>query len=732
MRLKIRSIGWGGSPRVVIAATTLATIAISIGCLSAGYFIIFQNLFYIPIILACVHYGKRGFAFSVFTAGLYFCLVLVFTREVTIVWEAFVRVLIFILVAGVVAYLSIEHKGMDVVRVAAKNWQDTFDAISDAVWLLSPESRILRSNKAAQSMLGLRNEEIVGRYCYEVMHGMDRPHPECPVARMRESGHRESSEFFLGGRCLLVSVDPIFDSAGFLTGIVHVISDITERKRMEKELVQAKEAQFKAVIETIPSKVFLKDRNSAYLSCNESYANDLKIRPEDIVGRTDYDFFPTQIANKSRDDDKRVMESGKTESWEEEYHEIQDYLAGSRKSYINIIKAPLRDKAGNVTGLLGIFWDITDRVEVEQALQKNKELLFDMAAQIPGVVYQFYARMNGEKGLYYVSEGSERMFGLKSDPENFFESFIALMSTEDRGVFLRSIDDAVREVKEWKYEGVLRKPSGEKIWFSGNSIPFLGDNEIIFNGILLDITERKKAELEKKNVADLKASAEMKSRFASMVSHELRSPLAVAKEALDILSDGMIGSVNEEQKDVLRIAKGNIDRLGRLINNVLDFQKIEAGKMELDIQGNDLSEILREVHQSMSILSKRKGLDLRIELEEGLPKVRFDRDKIAQVLTNLISNSINNTEKGVVTLAAKMENGEVRISVRDTGIGIPAEDIPKLFQPFEQVDGNKARKKGGTGLGLAISKEIILAHHGKIWAESEVGRGSALQVTLPL
>ena len=559
----------------------------------------------------------------------------------------------------------------------------------------------------------------------------------CPQGHVAVKRHM-NTPVFDGSRIVIVAgvgnKEGEYDQSDVeqLTLLMEGMWRLLERKRLEGELTQVKESQFKTLIETLPCKVFLKDKNSIYLSCNESFASDLGIKVGEIVGKTDYDLFPTDLAEKRREEDKRIMGSGKAESREEEYHLINDYLKGSQTSYVDIVKTPIWDHAGKAAGILGLFWDITERKEVENALRKNRELLFEMTSQVPGVVYQFYARANGERGLYFVSPKAEQIFGLKSDPDNFFEKFTALVDPENRANFLKSIEKSVREVSEWKFEGMLKKPSGENIWFSGNSIPFLGKNEIIFNGILLDITERKKTEAEKKRVEVLASTAETKTRFTSMVSHELRSPLAVTKEALDILLEGMVGSVNDEQKDILRIAKGNIDRLGRLINNVLDFQKIESGKMAYDIQENDLNEVLTEVHQSMSVLSKKKGLDLRAELEEGLAKAKFDRDRIVQVLTNLMSNAIYNTEKGSVILAAKKENDGVHIRVQDAGIGIPAEDIPKLFQPFEQVDGNRAKKKGGTGLGLAISKEIILAHHGKIWVDSEVGKGSVFHFTLPL
>lgn len=166
----------------------------------------------------------------------------------------------------------------------------------------------------------------------------------------------------------------IRDEQGVPTMVGNIVTDITERKRMEKELAQARETQFRTLIETLPSKVFLKDRNSTFLACNKNYARDLKIRPEDVVGKTDFDFFPTLLAEKHRKDDARIMESGKIESWEEEYQVIGDYLEGSRVTWINTVRAPVRDRSGNVTGLFGFFWDITEQKKIETEKQKVLEM----------------------------------------------------------------------------------------------------------------------------------------------------------------------------------------------------------------------------------------------------------------------------------------------------------------------------------------------------------------------
>ncbi|MDD5079466.1 MAG: ATP-binding protein [Candidatus Omnitrophica bacterium] len=239
-----------------------------------------------------------------------------------------------------------------------------------------------------------------------------------------------------------------------------------------------------------------------------------------------------------------------------------------------------------------------------------------------------------------------------------------------------------------------------------------------------DITGRKKAE------ARLKEVMETKSKFTSIVSHELRTPLTAIKEGINIVLDGSAGQVNPEQKDFLDTAKRNVDRLARLINDVLDFQKLEAGKAQFDFRDNDINEVVLEIERTMSALIKNKGLDLAVNLDENLPVFRFDRDKIIQVMTNLVNNAIKFTEKGSIILATTKKGNAVCVTVEDTGPGVKQEDIPRLFQSFEQL-GDVKDRKGGTGLGLAISKEIIEKHGGDIYVESAVGAGTKFIFTLP-
>ncbi|HPM43447.1 MAG TPA: HAMP domain-containing sensor histidine kinase, partial [Candidatus Omnitrophota bacterium] len=229
----------------------------------------------------------------------------------------------------------------------------------------------------------------------------------------------------------------------------------------------------------------------------------------------------------------------------------------------------------------------------------------------------------------------------------------------------------------------------------------------------------------------MQATADMKSRLMSTVSHEFRSPLAAIKEGIALVLEGLIGQINNEQKDILHTAKKNVDRLNRLVENVLLLGKIESGKMEIAREDSDINQLVLETARSIYVLASDKGIDLEIKVDEKIPKVSLDPDRITQVVTNLLSNAIKFTSKGKITVTTKLEGDAVHVTVEDTGPGIEPQDAPKLFDTFETLGGTRLAK-GGTGLGLFISKDIITAHKGKIWVESTPGKGSAFHFTLPL
>ncbi len=241
-----------------------------------------------------------------------------------------------------------------------------------------------------------------------------------------------------------------------------------------------------------------------------------------------------------------------------------------------------------------------------------------------------------------------------------------------------------------------------------------------------EIIERKKTE-EK-----IRQAMEIKSQFVSTVSHELRTPLTALKEGIRLVVQEKTGKLNDEQKEFLGLAKRNVDRLTRLINDVLDFQKLEAGRANFTLNENDINGVVKDVYDTMAPAIKCTELDFVLKLEDNLPKVKFDSDKIEQVLTNMVTNAMKFTETGNIAIATSKRENVIQVSVSDTGCGIRKEDLPKVFYEFEQLDKGGDRKAGGAGLGLAISKAIIEQHRGKICVESEYAKGATFHFVLPI
>jgi PAS domain S-box-containing protein len=258
----------------------------------------------------------------------------------------------------------------------------------------------------------------------------------------------------------------------------------------------------------------------------------------------------------------------------------------------------------------------------------------------------------------------------------------------------------------------------------------LGDKTGAASGFLhmaKDITEKKRYEHR------LRELDKLKSDFVSNVSHELRTPLTAIKGSVDNMLDGITGPMNEKQTRYLTRIKSNADRLTRLINELLDLSRIEAGKIDLKPANLALVGLAQEIADNIRPVAVEKLISLEVASDDGGTTAWADRDKIIQVLMNLIGNAVKFTpERGKVTVAVhKNGDGWVEISVADTGPGILPEEANRIFDRFYQVAQAGKQKAKGTGLGLAICKALVEMHGGKIWMESEVGKGSTFSFTLP-
>jgi PAS domain S-box-containing protein len=234
-----------------------------------------------------------------------------------------------------------------------------------------------------------------------------------------------------------------------------------------------------------------------------------------------------------------------------------------------------------------------------------------------------------------------------------------------------------------------------------------------------------------RDVSERLAIERMKGEFVSTVSHELRTPLTSIRGALGLLGSGLLGNVAAKGQRMLEIAVVNTDRLVRLINDILDLERIDSGKLELIRRSVSPNELMAEASDGVQSMAEQAGVTLAIQPVEALLSV--DRDRIVQVLTNLLSNAIKFSPPGTtVTLGGTVKDETLTFHVSDHGRGVPAEKLSSIFERFSQVDASDARDKGGSGLGLAICRSIVNAHGGRIWVESESGKGSVFQFTIPL
>jgi PAS domain S-box-containing protein len=273
------------------------------------------------------------------------------------------------------------------------------------------------------------------------------------------------------------------------------------------------------------------------------------------------------------------------------------------------------------------------------------------------------------------------------------------------------------------------RKGGAIIYLSLSVSPIRDSNGTIvsFLRVAKDITEKKRYERR------LKELDKMKSDFVSNVSHELRTPLTSIKGSVDNMLDGLTGQLNEKQIRYLARIKSNADRLSRLINDLLDLSRIEAGRVEVRAATLPLNALAGEVAEQLKPLAAEKLIQIEVPASDPEVTVWADRDKVTQVLMNLIGNAIKFTpQNGRVTVAIEKNGADyIQISIADNGPGIVQEEANKIFAKFYQVDNIDRQKPKGSGLGLAISKALVELHGGKIWVESAVGRGSTFYFTLP-
>jgi len=518
----------------------------------------------------------------------------------------------------------------------------------------------------------------------------------------------------------------------YLRAIPKTIENAIRRRKIE-EALDKKQKNLEAIFDAVPIGMFLVDERLLIKRANDAIRQMFHRDFSQIIGRRVGDALG--CSNHLNSDDgcgytsacpgcafrktiKNVFDSG-----ESIYGlEIRPTLIIDGREIIPWFRISAKPvKIDNERHVIVAIDDITERkkAENERLLAEEKyRMIFENSAAAITLVDE-------QERLISWNKFTEGLLGM--DGEELYLMPVQLLYPPGEWERIRTFDVRQKGMQHHLETRMMKKD--DSLIDVDISLSVLKDsdgNTTGSIGVIRDITERKQAE-EK-----LKETMELKSQFISTVSHELRTPLAAMKEGLGIVLDQVVGEINEKQKKFLDIAKRNADRLGALINDVLDFQKLSAGKMNLDIQDNDIAQIISEVHETMTLYAKKHDVELVTELPENLPTAKFDRGKITQVLTNLISNSIKFTPAhGMASVNVRHQNEDLVISVHDTGMGIPKEALPKIFERFYRVH-RPDKQIQGTGLGLAIVHKIVIMHSGRIEVESEVNQGTTFTVFLPL
>lgn len=487
------------------------------------------------------------------------------------------------------------------------------------------------------------------------------------------------------------------------------------------------EALYESLLESLPLSVFQKDREFRILFGNRQFCQGLGRPLEDLRGRSDFDLFPRELAEKFRRDDIRVMETGELF---EDVEEIAD--ATGQRRHIQVLKTPVRDAAGQVVGIQGMFWDITDRRIIEAHLNDAHAFLDSIVENVP---IMLFVKDADQLRFVRFNRASEELVGMRREDvlgKCDFDLFPA-----DEAEFFTQKDRAVLaggKMVEIPDE-LIDTPNRGTRTLHTKKIPVLDSQgrPRFLLGISEDITEKKQTELalrEAKEAAE--AASRAKSDFLANMSHEIRTPMNAVLGMTELLLDTQL---DETQRDYLRMVQESGEALLCLINDILDFSKIEAGKFVLDRVEFCLDESLGDTMKTLAIRAADKDLELALHIASDVPQCLLgDPGRLRQIVINLVGNALKFTEQGEVVLeiscaASTANEVELLFKVRDTGIGIPADQLERIFFAFEQVDTSTTRRYGGTGLGLTITSRLLQLMSGRIWVESTIGQGTTFFFT---
>jgi len=628
---------------------------------------------------------------------------------------------------GTVEDITESKQAEESLRTSAREWHTTFDAINDAVALMDSEGRILKCNKAMANLLEKPFSEIIGRPCWELMHGTPDPIEDCPLVRIQETRRRETLLLPMGNRWFNVVADPLFDGDGNFIGAVHIISDITERKRAEDSLRESVEA-LRAFLNANPEVSFLMDAKGTVLVANESLFKRFSKSSEEIIGSCLYGLFPEDVTKQRKSHFDEVFRTGKPVHFED---------VRMDRNYETFVH-PVFDKEGNVAEVAILGFDITERKQTEEALRSSEEKYRTILENIEDGYYEVDIAGNftfyNDSLCRILGYSRDEMIGMNdrqyTDQENAKKLFQAFNKVYRTG----------EPAREFDWEIIRKDGARRRIEASVSLIKDSSGNRIGFRGLVRDVTERKQIEQEKANLEEqLRQSQKIEAigRLAGGIAHDFNNLLTVIKgySQLSLIEIKEGHPLKENIEEIKKAAEKAAD----LTRQLLAFSRRQI----LDMKVLDLNTLLKDLDK---MLRRVIGEDIELItlLTEDLGRVKVDPGQIEQVVMNLVVNARDAMPSGgklfIETANIELDEAYARahvavtpgrfvmISVSDTGVGMTPEVRDRVFEPFFTT-----KEKGkGTGLGLSTVYGIVKQSGGNIWVYSEPGQGTTLKIYLPL
>jgi len=601
------------------------------------------------------------------------------------------------------------------------------DTVGALVVVFDTAGRIVRFNRACEIASGYHFNILVGRYAW------DKLIPEEDIVeaidtfeQIRAGGFPATFEnHWLNRdgtlRRIAWSATALADGQGQVAFIIATGIDVTVQRAAEDTLRES-EARYRQIVEGSLGMVCMHDLDGTLLSVNTHGAESIGRSVDEMVGRPLSEFIPNDRKKALKPYLRQIISAGEAQGLLHLCHKDGEVRVIAYRN--KLIDIPGRDKY-----VLGFGVDISEQIRAEGRLRtltrQSDSILESVGDGIFGtdlegritVVNSAALQMLGYKrGEVLDKAMHELIHHTRADGSPYPESECPIENTLDNRSSVRVSDEVF-----WRKDGTsfpveyVARPQIEAS-ADGNAETGKPIGVVV---AFTDTTERR-------------ALDRMKDEFISTVSHELRTPLTSLRAALGLVTGGALRSRPEKMHQMLEIALGNTDRLVRLVNDILDLERISSGKSELQLTTCSAEDLLARA-ASLQQAAAAKA-EIRISTFGRDVHVWADQDRILQTLTNLISNAIKFSPAGSeIELTAKiLDENEAFIEVRDQGRGIPQDKLENIFERFQQVDASDSRAMGGTGLGLAICRSIVTQHGGRIWATSEPGNGTTFHFTLPI